>query len=151
MLTTRGDLITPLFLGFISVHQIFWKCQCWNDLHMYEFGFMIWILWPHGTLTIVWLQSHSSLATFCCLCLPRGTTVNPLYNDIRYNSKIRYNVNSVRKSADHVFFHWQSHVILEENVCFLYLQESPRRGDSSKYTKRMIHKETVQKYLMFIL
>ena len=24
-------------------------------------------------------------------------TVNPLYNDIRYNSKIRYNVNSVGK------------------------------------------------------
>ena len=34
-------------------------------------------------------------------------TVNPLYNDIRYNSKIRYNVSSVctKKSADRVFFH----------------------------------------------
>ena len=34
-------------------------------------------------------------------CWPRSGgnnstyTVNPLYNDIRYNSKIRYNVNSV--------------------------------------------------------
>ena len=34
-------------------------------------------------------------------------TVNPLYNGIRYNSKIRYNVNSVctKKSADRAFFH----------------------------------------------
>ena len=32
-------------------------------------------------------------------------TVNPVYNDIRYNSKICYNVSSVcTKSADHVFF-----------------------------------------------
>ena len=35
-----------------------------------------------------------------------GYTVNPLYNDIRYNSKIRYNVNSVCiKSAERVLFH----------------------------------------------
>ena len=33
------------------------------------------------------------------------TTVNPLYNDIRYNSKIHYNVRSAQKSADRVFFH----------------------------------------------
>ena len=33
-------------------------------------------------------------------------TVNPLYNDIRYNSKIRYNINSVSQKAAHrVFFH----------------------------------------------
>ena len=33
-------------------------------------------------------------------------TVNLLYNDIRYNSKIRYNVNLVctKKSADRAFF-----------------------------------------------
>ena len=34
-----------------------------------------------------------------------GITVNPLFNDIRYNSKIRYNVNLVcTKSADRIFF-----------------------------------------------
>ena len=31
-------------------------------------------------------------------------TVNHLYNDIRYNSKNRYNVRSAQKSADRVFF-----------------------------------------------
>ena len=31
--------------------------------------------------------------------------VNPLYNNIRYNSKIRYNVRPIcTKSADRVFF-----------------------------------------------
>ena len=33
-------------------------------------------------------------------------TVNPLYNDIRFNSKIRYrSIWSAQKSADSVFFH----------------------------------------------
>ena len=42
------------------------------------------------------------------------STVSPLYNDIRYNGKIRYNVNlACTKSADRVFFSFgQSHVIL---------------------------------------
>ena len=39
------------------------------------------------------------------------------------------------------FFLWHSHVIIQENICFVYLLESPRRGDSNKYTKRMIHKK----------
>ena len=30
---------------------------------------------------------------FCHFASKGGNTVNPLYNDIRYNSKIRYNVN----------------------------------------------------------
>ena len=69
-------------------------------------------------------------------------TVNPLYNDIRYYSKIRLtSVRSAQKSADHVFLHWYSHVILQENIRFVYLLESPWRGDSNKYTKRMIHKK----------
>ena len=34
-----------------------------------------------------------------------GFTVNPLYNDIRYNSKIRYDVNSVftKISGSYIF------------------------------------------------
>ena len=80
--------------------------------------------------------------------------MNPLYNDIRYNSKIRYNVNPIRsahKSADRVLFHCHSHNILWENIRFGYLLESPRRGDSKKYTKGMIYKRTVQKYPLFML
>ena len=72
----------------------------------------------------------------------RYSTVNPLYNDIHYNSKIRYNVNSVctKISGSCIFFHWYSHVILQENIHFVYFLELPQRGDSNKYTKRMIHK-----------
>ena len=71
-------------------------------------------------------------------------TVNPLYNSIRYN-KIHYNVNLVcTKSADRVFF-INPHFILPENICFVYLLESPRRGDSNKYTKRMIYKRKCSK------
>ena len=38
-------------------------------------------------------------------------TVNPLYNDIRYNSKIRYNVNSVCTKISGFFF-INSHISL---------------------------------------
>ena len=36
----------------------------------------------------------------------KGGTVNPLYNDIRYNSKIRYNVNPIctKISGSCIFF-----------------------------------------------
>ena len=37
------------------------------------------------------------------------------------------------------------HVILMENIRFVYLLESPRRGDSYKYTKRMIHNKGFSK------
>ena len=60
-------------------------------------------------------------------------------------------IRSAQKSADRVFFHWYPHVILQENIRFVYLLESPRRGDSNKYTKRMIHKKTVQKYPVWML
>ena len=40
-----------------------------------------------------------------------------------------------------MFFHRQSHVILEENIRFGYLLESPRQGHSNKYTKSMICKK----------
>ena len=42
------------------------------------------------------------------------------YNGIRFNSKIRYNVNLVctKKSADRVFFHSYSHFILQKKHTF---------------------------------
>ena len=55
-------------------------------------------------------------------------------------------IRSAQKSAGRVFFQWQSHVILWENICFGYLLESPHWGDSNKYIKQMIYKRTVQKY-----
>ena len=70
-----------------------------------------------------------------------GIAVNPFFNDIRYNSKIRYNVNLVcTKISGSYIFHLYSRVNLHENIRFVYLLESPRRGDSNKYTKRMILK-----------
>ena len=67
-------------------------------------------------------------------------TVHPLYNDISYNNKIGYNINLVctKTSGSCIFFHWYAHVILLENICFVYLLESPRWGDSNKYTKGKI-------------
>ena len=53
---------------------------------------------------------------------------------------------SRQKSVDCVYFHRQSHVILQENICFGYLLESPHRGDSNKYTKRMVYKKKYLKY-----
>ena len=47
---------------------------------------------------------------------------------------------SCTKTADRVFFHLYSHVILQENIRFVYLLVSPRRCDSYKYLKRMSHK-----------
>ena len=60
-------------------------------------------------------------------------------------------IRSAQKSADHELFHWQSNVIPWENIRFGYLLESPCRGDSNKYTKRMICKRTVQNYPLFML
>ena len=49
--------------------------------------------------------------------------MDPLYNGIRYNSKIRYNVNPIcKKSKERVCFHLQSHVILLENIRFAYFK-----------------------------
>ena len=69
-------------------------------------------------------------------------TVNPLYNDIRYNSKIRYNVNLVRtKMSGSCIFSLLFPCYSSERQRFVYLLESPRRGDSNKCTKRMNHKK----------
>ena len=82
--------------------------------------------------------------------LLKPNTVNSLYNDIRYNSKIRYNVNLICTkisgscgSAD--FFIDITILFFRKNIRFVYLLESPRRGDSNKYTKRMIYKKKVFK------
>ena len=68
--------------------------------------------------------------------------MNPLYNDIRYNSKIRYNVNLVciKISESYIFSLIFPCYSLGKHT-FVYLLESPRRGDSNKYTNRMIHKK----------
>ena len=50
-------------------------------------------------------------------------------------------IRSAQKSADRAFFHSNSHVFLKKIIRFVYLLESLRRGDSNKYTKRMIHKK----------
>ena len=81
-----------------------------------------------------------------------NSTVKPLYYGIRYYSKIRYNVNSIyTKSAARVFFSLTVPSYSLGNIRFGYLLESPRRGDSNKYTKRMIYKRTVQKYPLIML
>ena len=53
-------------------------------------------------------------------------TVSPLYNNIRYNSKIRYNINLVCiKISGSCIFSLISHFILQENIHFVHLLESP--------------------------
>ena len=81
------------------------------------------------------------------------TTVHPLYNSIRYNSKIRYNVNLVctNISGSCIFFIDIPMLFFRKTYVFVYLLESPQRGDSNTYTKRMIHKKTVQKYPLLML
>ena len=69
-----------------------------------------------------------------------STTLNPLYNDIRYNNKIRYNVNSVYTKIEGscIFSITVPYYSLGPlNIRLGYLLESPRRGDSNKYIKRM--------------
>ena len=71
-------------------------------------------------------------------------TVNPLYNGIRYNSEIRYNVNPIFTKIS------GSCIFLLTALCYslgkhtFWILESPRRGDSNKYTKRTISKKTVK-------
>ena len=51
---------------------------------------------------------------------------NRIYNDIRYNSKIRYIVNLVctKINGSSIVFYF----ILQENICFVYLLESHREA-----------------------
>ena len=67
-------------------------------------------------------------------------TVNPLYNDIRYNSKIRYNVNLVcTKISGSCIFSLIFPCYSSGKQTFCVFLESPHRGDSNKYSKRMIY------------
>ena len=53
-------------------------------------------------------------------------TVTPLYNGIRYNSKIRYNVNPIGTKNHWIVYFFINSPILWENIRFGYLLESPR-------------------------
>ena len=59
---------------------------------------------------------------------PMVNTVNPFYNNIRYNSKICYNVNLVctKISGSWVFF-IDIPILFFKKTCFVYLLESPKR------------------------
>ena len=71
--------------------------------------------------------------------------MNPLYNGIRYNSKIRYNVNpSCTKNDGSCISSLTVPVYSLGKHTFWIFLESPRKGDSYKYTKRMIYKRTVK-------
>ena len=79
-------------------------------------------------------------------------TVNPFIKAFVITAKfVIMSIRSAQTIVDCVFFHRQSHVILWENIRFGYLLESPRRGDSNKYTKRIIYRRTVQKYVIYAL
>ena len=79
-------------------------------------------------------------------------TVNLLYNDIRYNSKIRYNVNPIciKISGPCIFSLTVSCYSLGKHTFWIFIG-LPRQSDYNKYTKRMIYKRTVQKYPLCML
>ena len=62
--------------------------------------------------------------------------VSPLYNDIRYNSKIRYNVDSVNSNISGSCI-----LLFCRKTPFWIFVRSPHRGDSNKYSKGMISKK----------
>ena len=74
--------------------------------------------------------------------------MNPLYNGIRYNSKIHYNVILICTKNHWIeyFFIDNPMLLFGKTYTFGYLLELPHRGDSNKYTKRMIYKRTIKKY-----
>ena len=77
---------------------------------------------------------------------PQLHTVNPLYNDIRYNSKFHNNVNLVcTKFSGSCTFSIDIPILFFRKICFVYLLESPRRGDSNKYSNGMIYKKKCSK------
>ena len=60
-------------------------------------------------------------------------------------------IGSVQKSVARVFFIDIPIFILLENIRFVYLLESPRQGNSNKYTKRMMYKRRAQKDPLLML
>ena len=95
------------------------------------------------------MQRHFLTYIMSLTCMPQITTVNPFYNGIRYNSIIRYNVSLVCTKISGSLFFIDSPVIFTEIIRYRYLLESPRRGDSNKYTKRMIYKRKTKKKIRY--
>ena len=62
-------------------------------------------------------------------------TVNPLYNNIRYNNKIHYNVNLVctKIRGSCIFFVVVPMLVLGKTYILCVLLELPRRGDSRRF------------------
>ena len=78
--------------------------------------------------------------------------MNSLYDDIRYNSKIRYNVNLVcTKVSGSYIFSLIFPCYSSGKHTFCVLLESPRLGDSNKYTKRMMHKNCSEVFVIHAL
>ena len=75
------------------------------------------------------------------------TTDNPLYTDTRFNDKIRQNDNlNVTKPSQkrkRLVSNYTRilYLLLQRNICFGYLLESPHRRDSNKYPKRKLYEE----------
>ena len=88
------------------------------------------------------LRSHVPAASLAPLAPPHPIfkTLAPQYSKPSY--AYGYNVNlvctKISRSRISLFF------FLLENIRFGYLLESPRRGDSNKYTKHMIYKKIFQ-------
>ena len=73
--------------------------------------------------------------------------VNPLHNNILYNSKIRYNVNLIyTKICGSCCFSLTVPCYFLGNIGFGYLLEAPPLGDSNKYTKCMMYKNKKKNY-----
>ena len=82
------------------------------------------------------------------------TTVNPLYNDICCNSKIRYNMNPLYKDIccnSKIHYNISSVCTKNQRIVYFFI-DSPMLflrktyvldicRDSNKYTKQMIHKK----------
>ena len=74
------------------------------------------------------------------------STVNPLYKDIRYNSKICYNVNLVcTKISGLCIFSLIFLFYSSGKDTFCVFVRIASGGDSNKYTKRMIYEKKCSK------
>ena len=74
------------------------------------------------------------------LCRSLTYVVNPLYTDIRYDDKTRYNdsLNETELAEDELLEILKIIVFnTPRSIWCRYLLESPRRGDSNKYPQHM--------------
>ena len=76
-----------------------------------------------------------------------SNTVNPLYNDICYNSKIHYNDNLVCTKISRlcIFSLTVPCYSVGKHTFFGICKNPLTQGNSNKYTKSMIHNKTVLK------